>query len=318
VASAESDGATELWNVTTQTQTGAALTVQGSAGVSALAFSPAADALATGNGNGSIQLWNPAGFHQPSAPLVLGSVGAAAAGAGHTPAAFSASSGLLATSNGHGTVRVWNVTARRAVGLPMGSYHTVTGLALSPDGKTLAVAGSGVQLWQTATGQRIGTTLPSAGNGRYRAVAFSPDGTMLATLGADGTARIWDVATQQEIGAPMTADAQPVYAVAFSPGGSMLATTGGDGSVRLWDVATQQEIGTPMTAGIQPVYAAAFGPGGSTLATAGGDGAARTWDVAFPANLLQAACGIANVSLTRQQWADYAGSQPFQQVCPAG
>ena len=116
----------------------------------------------------------------------------------------------------------------------------------------------------------------------------------------------------------MTADAQPVYAAAFGPGGSTLATAGGDGSVRLWDVATQQEIGAPMTAGVQPVYAAAFGPGGSTLATAGGDGAARIWDVAFPANLLQAACGIANVSLTRQQWADYAGTQPFQQVCPAG
>jgi WD40 repeat protein len=405
LASAESDGATELWNVTTQTQTGAALTVQGSAGVSALAFSPAADALATGNGNGSIQLWNPAGFHQPSAPLALGPVGVAAAAAGHTPAAFSAGGGLLATSNGHGTVRVWNVTMRRPVGLPMGSYHIVTGLALSPDGKTLAVAGSGVQLWQTVTGRRIGTTLPSAGNGRYRAVAFSPDGTMLATLGADGTARIWSVTTQQqagapmtvdgpgtaggavafspdgrtlatadaggqvelwsvatrqrlgkpmaagpgitmlafspdgaalataasdgsvrlwsvttqqEIGAPMTADAQPVYAAAFNPGGSTLATAGGDGSVRLWDVATQQEIGAPMTAGIQPVYAAAFGPGGSTLVTADGDGAARIWDVAFPANLLQAACGIANVSLTRQQWADYAGTQPFQQVCPAG
>ena len=116
----------------------------------------------------------------------------------------------------------------------------------------------------------------------------------------------------------MTADAQPVYAAAFSPGGSTLATASGDGSVRLWDVATQQEIGAPMTAGIQAVYAAAFGTGGSTLDTASGDGAARIWDVAFPANLLQAACGIADVSLTRQQWADYAGTQPFQQVCPAG
>ena len=73
-----------------------------------------------------------------------------------------------------------------------------------------------------------------------------------------------------------------------------------------------------MTAGPQPVYAAAFGPRGSTLATASGDGAARIWGVAFPANLLGAACGIAEVTLTRQQWAGYAGSQPFQQVCPAG
>jgi WD40 repeat protein len=329
----------------------------------------------------------------------------AAAAPGHTPAAFSADGSLLATGNGHGRVRVWNVTARRSVGLPMASYHIMTGLALSPVGKTLAVAGSGVQLWQTATGQRIGTTLPSAGNGRYRSVAFSPDGTMLATLGADGTARIWNVTTQQQAGAPMTvdgpgaaggavafspngktlatagsggqvqlwsvatrqrlgkpmaagpsvatlafspdgkalataagdgsvrlwdvtsqqeigtpmgADAQPVYAATFGSGGSTLATASGDGSVRLWDVATQQEIGAPLTAGLQPVYAAAFGPGGRTLATASGDGAARVWGVAFPADLLQAACGIADVTLTGQQWADYAGTQPFQQVCPAG
>ena len=73
-----------------------------------------------------------------------------------------------------------------------------------------------------------------------------------------------------------------------------------------------------MTADAQPVYAAAFSPSGSTLATAGGDGMARSWDVAFPADLSQAACGIAEVPLTRQQWTDYAGSQPFQQVCPAG
>jgi WD40 repeat protein len=404
LATAEGDGATELWDVATQAQTGSALTTQGAAGVSSLAFSPDADALATGNGDGSIQLWNPAGFHQASAPLSAGPISPAPAAAGHPPATFSAGGGVLAASDGHGIVRVWDVGARGLTGRALSGNGTVTGLALSPDGKTLAIAGRDVQLWQTATGQRTGTALPAAGGGRYRAVAFSPDGTILATLGADGTARLWDVATQrqigapmtvdragvsggavgfspdgktlvtvgaggqtrlwsaatqrplgkpmagdatttvlafspsgttlataggdgsvrlwdvstqQEIGAPMTADAQPVYAAVFGPDGTTLATAGGDGSVRLWDVSTQQEIGAPMTADAQPVYAAAFGPDGTTLATAGGDGTVRTWDVAFPASLSQGACAIADVSLTRQQWADYAGSQPFQQVCPA-
>jgi WD40 repeat protein len=405
LATTQSDGATELWQVSTQAQTGAALTTQGSPGVSALAFSPSTDALATGNGNGTIRLWNPAGFHQGPAPLAVGPAGSPA-GAAHAPAALSADGTVVAVSDGHGTVRVWDVATGRRIGGPLPAYRDVTGLALSPDGRTLAIAGTGVRLFATATGQPIGTALPaSGGSGSYGAVAFSPagktlatigtdgtarlwnvttrqeigapmtagppgasagavafspdggtlataaaggqvrlwkvttqretgapmaagagtavlafspDGSMLATAGGSGTVRLWDAATQQEAGTPMTADAQPVYAAAFSPDGSMLATAGGDGTVRLWDAATQQEIGTPMTADAQPVYAAAFSPDGSTVTAAGGDGTVRAWNVAFPANLLRAACGIADVSLTRQQWADYAGTQPFRQVCPAG
>ena len=208
----------------------------------------------------------------------------------------------------------------------------MTGLALSPDGKILAVAADGLQLWSTATGQRIGSTLPAADAGGP--VAFSPDGSLVAAIGTDGKARLWKVATQQETGTAVTVGPGASQgALAFSPDGKTFATVGAngtaalwsvatqrrigalmtaggrglpapsgrgqagrrgrvqpgrrharhrgrDGSIRLWDAATQQEIGTPMTAGPEPVYALAFSPDGATLATAGGDGSARLWDAA--------------------------------------
>ncbi len=350
LATAQAGGATELWAVAAQEQTGAPLAAPGSADVSAVAF--AAGLLATGRGNGTIDLWDPDRFHQPSAPAATGPLKLSG---GRTPAVFGARGDILAVSEGHGQVRLLTVPAGRDAEPVISTRQAVTGLALSPDGKTLAVSGDGLQLWSTATGRKIGAALATAGPagpaafspdgtlvaavgadgrarvwnvasqretgaaadvGRGTVLALSPDGHTMAVAGADGSTRLWDAATRQEIGTPMTAGPAPVYALAFSPDGTMLATAGADGSTRLWDAATQQEIGTPMTAGPAPVYALAFSPDGTTLTTAA-SGATRRWDVAFPAGLAAAACAIAGQTLTPQRWAGYAGTEPFQQVCPA-
>jgi WD40 repeat protein len=241
---------------------------------------------------------------------------------------LSAQGDVLAVSDDRGTVRLWNALTRRPAGQPIASHHAVTGLALGPDGKVLAVAGDGLQVWSTATGQRIGGPLPAAD--AAGPVAISPDGRLVAAIGADGKARLWQVATQQETGVAVTiGPAAGQGALAFSPDGKTLATIDPNGTAALWSVATQHRIGTLMHAGASAAQAAggrgtaavAFSPDGTTLATAGASGgsggSARLWDVAFPAGLLAAACAIADQSLTREQWADYAGTQPFQQVCPA-
>jgi WD40 repeat protein len=77
-------------------------------------------------------------------------------------------------------------------------------------------------------------------------VAFSPDGALLATASADGTARTWDTATGQPR-TTLTGHHGPVRGVAFSPDGTLLATASFDGTARIWDAATGAHLVTLLT-----------------------------------------------------------------------
>ncbi|SEE35101.1 WD40 repeat domain-containing protein [Streptomyces sp. KS_5] len=111
---------------------------------------------------------------------------------------------------------------------------------------------------------------------RVASVAFSPDGAELASVDPDGTVRLWNPTTGQELRA--IAGHTEVFSVVFSPDGRMLAGAGDDGTVRLWDPATGKELHT-LTGHSSTVTSVAFSPHGTLLAAASGSGA-QLWDAA--------------------------------------
>lgn len=123
------------------------------------------------------------------------------------------------------------------------------------------------------------TSLGRAHTGWVWAVAYSPQGDTLASAGADGTIILWDTATRQPLGEPLTGHTGWARAVAFSPDGATLASGGADGTVRLWVASTGQPLDAPLTDHTSFVTAVAFSPDGQTLASASADGTIRLWDV---------------------------------------
>ncbi|MEL6815164.1 MAG: caspase family protein [Cyanobacteria bacterium J06598_3] len=116
-------------------------------------------------------------------------------------------------------------------------------------------------------------------------VAFSPDGTMLATVSADKRIRLWDAATGEALNTLpsddnlIAAHRNTIWSVVFSPDGTMLATASDDRTVKLWDVETG-EVSKTLEGHSDWVVSAVFSPDGSMLATASADKTVKLWDVA--------------------------------------
>jgi len=118
-------------------------------------------------------------------------------------------------------------------------------------------------------------------SGGVNAVAFSPDGRVLAAAGGlpgrPGRIQLWDVETGLDL-ATLAGHRDEVMALAFSPDEGYLASAGLDGAVRLWDVrgGRLEVVWYDHQGG---VYALAFSPDGNRLASGGIDQTVRLWGV---------------------------------------
>ncbi len=259
VAAAAED--VRIWDAATHEQVGEPLRGGGT-----VAFSPDGRLLATGGDR--VRLWDVATRTQ---------VGDALPGAGAV--AFSPDGRLLATHSSRETeARVWDVASRRQVASleahlsPAGISH----LAFSPDGKRLVTGSHALRLWDVATWRPIGKPLMNRQIGGIR-VAFSPDGSVLATTSDGGRVRLWDLATREELGPRLAGHTIGLYSVAFSPDGKLLAAGGLDG-LRLWSPFTHRQLGAPLPTAGTTARAATFSSDRRSLLTSDARHV-RLWDL---------------------------------------
>jgi WD40 repeat protein/serine/threonine protein kinase len=205
-----------------------------------------------------------------------------------TPAIVSADGKLIATAWGS-HLRIWSMEMKKwseVARLP-DEHDVIRCLAVAPNGQTICAAGSTVGgmgialLWDRQT---RASRMMSDFDAPVLAVAFNPDGSMLATnSGGDGNERnriaLWSIAALQKQRTFLEAIA-PVNSLAYSPDGNSLAGAGGiEGKVICWETASGSIKRSPQLASF--VSAIAFSPSGDQLSVACG----ATPDAGFIRNL---------------------------------
>ncbi len=147
-------------------------------------------------------------------------------------------------------ITIWDVESKKQIRTLEGHKDFIRDIVFSPDGKYLASASMDktIRVWDMSTGKSLYTLEPQGlviylKSGPVTnpiglpmtTVAFSPDGKLLATGGADRVVRLWDSTTGKVL-KELKGHRMSITAVAFSPDGKRLLSSSLDHTIRVWDV----------------------------------------------------------------------------------
>jgi WD40 repeat protein len=293
--------------------------------VTALAFSQEG-VVASGDQDGVVRLWRGSTGEALGEPLE-----------GHDGAvsslAFSSDGATVAAGYGkeaHRTwhrlepIHVWDVATGSLIqGLPVGLKGDVASVAFSPDGWFASAGADFLAVWPVDRWQSRDLVQDPFG-GPYTAVAFSPDGSILASSGVrfgrddpPGTVVLWSMPGRGQLGAPLTsgptrAKSMPFRALAFSPDGTLLAGVG-DSGLQLWDVPLHQPLGGRL--GATSAEAVAISPDNRLVIVGDSDGAVRV----YPATVggwLEKVCNVVGRNLSQSEWDSSKIDLPYEATCP--
>lgn len=222
-----------------------------------------------------------------------------------------------------------DVPSRKVVAIAKNSgLSHIVAMEFTPDGSRFAVAGEVAGftepitvLWDAVSHKQVQVLAKGARD--VTALAFSPDGTILASATSDGSVLLRNGITFEPLAVPFQADPFGVRLLRFSRDGKLLAIGGSEG-IRLWDVDNRQAIGAPITspafafsgeAGLDFADALAFSADRKSLLGA----YAFSWTMVLweldPQSWIHRMCMIANRDLTQVEWAQFMGDTPYHQTC---
>ena len=231
---------------------------------------------------------------------------------------------FLALGTEEGVITLWDVGDGSVIHTLAGHQSRNYDLAFDTRSQLLASAGcvqkdvnncpgGEIIIWDIQTGAQKVKFLGHSN--LARTVAFSPDGSILASGSRDGNILLWDIEKQSQSDIPLVGHASYVNTLVFSPDGSVLASASADLRIILWDVQLQHRIGNPLVGHTSSIGVLAFNHNGNLLISGDNHGNIYSWNISSQ-SLAENLCAKIGRNFTLVEWMQYFPDEFYRATCP--